>query len=308
MAHSVKSNACLHRASCTPEYPTADTTHLGALCRRPATRTSGKRHSGRTSQRLTVPIRESARPSGLRKKPVRGLPLTGLSRTTALQLLRWRRRRLGLRLVLLRSRRVTRLRLHLGFVNRRSFHCLSRAQGSIGQIEEVSRLTLGPALARLDTAGVRLGRAIRSQVVLHVDRALCTELLNVDRLLLDPCSQRFPTCRLGICCRRRASLSSVSLQSLSTRHGFLGFFSKVHSPQSSMLTHLISSTTPTESGAGSGQTMRIGRRDRHSDGRTRQTRRVEGRRSAAAARSCQPTPCRHSCVIVGAVWAGRDSP
>src|SRR5271166_1534440 len=42
---------------------------------------------------------------------------------------------------------------------------------------------------------------------------------------------------LGICCSRRESLSSVSLQSLSTRHGFLGFFSKVHSPQSSMLTH-----------------------------------------------------------------------
>src|SRR3974390_90705 len=37
----------------------------------------------------------------------------------------------------------------------------------------------------------------------------------------------------GICCTRRASLSSTSLQSLSTRHGFLGFFSKVHSPQSS---------------------------------------------------------------------------
>src|SRR5271169_2191117 len=50
---------------------------------------------------------------------------------------------------------------------------------------------------------------------------------------------------LGICCNRRDSLSSVSLQSLSTRHGFLGFFSKVHSPQSSMLTHLISAITPT---------------------------------------------------------------
>src|ERR1035437_6037482 len=43
---------------------------------------------------------------------------------------------------------------------------------------------------------------------------------------------------LGICCNRRESLSSVSLQSLSTRHGFLGFFSKVHSPQSSMVVHL----------------------------------------------------------------------
>src|SRR5271157_3386501 len=42
---------------------------------------------------------------------------------------------------------------------------------------------------------------------------------------------------LGICCNRRDSLSSVSLQSLSTRHGFLGFFSKVHSPQSSIFTH-----------------------------------------------------------------------
>src|SRR5208337_1395155 len=41
----------------------------------------------------------------------------------------------------------------------------------------------------------------------------------------------------GICCNRRESLSSVSLQSLSTRHGFLGFFSKVHSPQSSMMAH-----------------------------------------------------------------------
>src|SRR5271166_4271046 len=42
---------------------------------------------------------------------------------------------------------------------------------------------------------------------------------------------------LGICCKRSDSLSSVSLQSLSTRHGFLGFFSKVHSPQSSMTVH-----------------------------------------------------------------------
>src|ERR1035441_10419759 len=38
---------------------------------------------------------------------------------------------------------------------------------------------------------------------------------------------------LGICCNRKESLSSTSLQSLSTRQGFLGFFSKVHSPQSS---------------------------------------------------------------------------
>src|SRR5450432_3245600 len=47
------------------------------------------------------------------------------------------------------------------------------------------------------------------------------------------------TCSLPLefCCRRRATLSRTSLQSLSTRHGFLGFFSKVHSPQSSMLTH-----------------------------------------------------------------------
>src|SRR5215472_10400631 len=50
---------------------------------------------------------------------------------------------------------------------------------------------------------------------------------------------------LGICCNRRASLSSVSLQSLSTRHGFLGFFSKVHSPHSSILTQLIGLITPT---------------------------------------------------------------
>src|SRR5271157_6505711 len=42
---------------------------------------------------------------------------------------------------------------------------------------------------------------------------------------------------LGICCSRRESLSKVSLQSLSTRHGFLGFFSNVHSPQSAMFTH-----------------------------------------------------------------------
>src|SRR5664279_3313725 len=48
---------------------------------------------------------------------------------------------------------------------------------------------------------------------------------------------------LGICCNRRESLSRVSLQSLSTRHGFLGFFSKVHSPQSSMLTHLTTAGT-----------------------------------------------------------------
>src|SRR5271157_6072972 len=51
---------------------------------------------------------------------------------------------------------------------------------------------------------------------------------------------------LGICCSRRESLSSVSLQSLSTRHGFLGFFSKVHSPQSSMLTHFEIAGTLTE--------------------------------------------------------------
>src|SRR5271169_712598 len=50
---------------------------------------------------------------------------------------------------------------------------------------------------------------------------------------------------LGICCNRRESLSSVSLQSLSTRHGFLGFFSKVHSPQSSMLTHVWAGSTLT---------------------------------------------------------------
>src|SRR5271157_265176 len=49
----------------------------------------------------------------------------------------------------------------------------------------------------------------------------------------------------GSCCRRKAILSRTSLQSLSTRHGFLGFFSKVHSPQSSMFTHLISAITPT---------------------------------------------------------------
>src|ERR1019366_8572286 len=50
---------------------------------------------------------------------------------------------------------------------------------------------------------------------------------------------------LGICCNRRESLSSVSLQSLSTRHGFLGFFSKVHSPQSSMVVHLTTAGTLT---------------------------------------------------------------
>src|SRR5208337_1763623 len=46
---------------------------------------------------------------------------------------------------------------------------------------------------------------------------------------------------LGSCWRRRESLSRVSLQSLSTRHGFCGFFSKVHSPQSLMLTHFSTS-------------------------------------------------------------------
>src|SRR5271157_2651072 len=50
----------------------------------------------------------------------------------------------------------------------------------------------------------------------------------------------------GISCTRRASLSRVSLQSLSTRHGFLGFFSKVHSPQSWMLTHEAIAGTVTE--------------------------------------------------------------
>src|SRR5208337_1006034 len=51
---------------------------------------------------------------------------------------------------------------------------------------------------------------------------------------------------LGICCKRRDSLSSVSLQSLSTRHGFLGFFSKVHSPQSSMTAHFWTAGTLTD--------------------------------------------------------------
>src|SRR5208337_3329446 len=46
---------------------------------------------------------------------------------------------------------------------------------------------------------------------------------------------------LGICCNRRASLSRVSLQSLSTRHGFLGFFSNVHLPQSSILKGFVAS-------------------------------------------------------------------
>src|SRR5271157_5559932 len=50
---------------------------------------------------------------------------------------------------------------------------------------------------------------------------------------------------LGICCSRRESLSNVSLQSLSTRHGFLGFFSKVHSPQSSMTVHFWTAGTLT---------------------------------------------------------------
>src|ERR1019366_3579093 len=50
---------------------------------------------------------------------------------------------------------------------------------------------------------------------------------------------------VGICCNRRESLSSGSLQSLSTRHGFLGFFSKVHSPQSSMVVHLTTAGTLT---------------------------------------------------------------
>src|SRR5208283_1155646 len=50
----------------------------------------------------------------------------------------------------------------------------------------------------------------------------------------------------GICCSRRDSLSSVSLQSLSTCHGFLGFFSKVHSPQSSMMAHFWTAGTLTE--------------------------------------------------------------
>src|SRR5271165_4261606 len=43
---------------------------------------------------------------------------------------------------------------------------------------------------------------------------------------------------VGISRRRRASLSRTSLQSLSTRHGRFGSFSKVHSPQSSILTQV----------------------------------------------------------------------
>src|SRR6516164_1418646 len=41
------------------------------------------------------------------------------------------------------------------------------------------------------------------------------------------------TLPFGICWTRNASLSRTSLQSLSTRHGRLGSFSNVHSPQSS---------------------------------------------------------------------------
>src|SRR6516225_1428490 len=50
------------------------------------------------------------------------------------------------------------------------------------------------------------------------------------------------TLPLGICWTRKASLSRTSLQSLSTRHGRLGSFSKVHSPQSTSATFCTGGT------------------------------------------------------------------
>ena len=75
-----------------------------------------------------------------------------------------------------RRRRITRLRLHCGFVNHNSLFQLSTAHIAFGDKVEVSGLTLDIALTRLDAAGVNLVGAVRGQIVLDVDRALRTQL------------------------------------------------------------------------------------------------------------------------------------
>src|ERR1019366_4238626 len=119
----------------------------------------------------------------LRKKPARGMSLAGLSSgATALQLLRWRSRWLGLVGPPLRSRRHTRLSLHCGFVNHGALFQLSAAQVAFGDKVEVSGLALSAALTRRNPAGIGLVRPIRGQVVLDVNRALRTQRLHINGL------------------------------------------------------------------------------------------------------------------------------
>src|SRR5271166_6445942 len=82
------------------------------------------------------------------------------------------------RLLVLRAlgSRRTRLTLHSSFVYGHRF--LLRKRRSLGNEVEVSRLTLGAALARLQTGRIHLGpELVGGQVVLDVDRALGAQRL-----------------------------------------------------------------------------------------------------------------------------------
>src|SRR5664280_3706412 len=92
----------------------------------------------------------------LRKKPARGMPLTGLSGATALQLLRRRRRWFGLVGLALGCRRHTRLSLHRGFVNHGTLFQLAAAQVALGDKVEVTGLALSAALTGRDAARIGL--------------------------------------------------------------------------------------------------------------------------------------------------------
>src|SRR6516162_454430 len=96
-------------------------------------------------------------------------------------LLRGRRSRLGL---LLGSRLVPRLRLHLSFVNHSTLFQLPAAHVAFGHEVEVGRLTLGATLTRLDASSIDLGRPVRGQVVLDVNRAPRSQGLLLDNFLL----------------------------------------------------------------------------------------------------------------------------
>src|SRR6516162_7688031 len=61
---------------------------------------------------------------------------------------------------------------------------LSRAQAAFWDKVEVGRLTLGPPLPWFDAAGINLGRSVRGQVVLGVDRPLRAQSLFRDHFFL----------------------------------------------------------------------------------------------------------------------------
>jgi hypothetical protein len=113
--------------------------------------------------------------------------------------------------------------LHCAFVNWCTLHHLSGAKGSLRNEVEMSNPTLGFTLPRFDAAAIYLGRSISGQVVLDVVSALRAQSLSRFRcsfFFVGVAHDRELATR--ICCRRRASLSSVSLQALSTREGLLG--------------------------------------------------------------------------------------